>query len=288
MTLTEQLAEIRFSSPQRVALAMAARPQGARPEPGERLIFIALDHPARGALGAGDDAWAMASREDLLERCITALANPGVRGFLGTPDLVEDLTLLGALDGRLVLGSMNRAGLQGSAFEIDDRMTAYDARGIVVSGLDGGKLLLRIDPTDPATSPMLERAARAIDSLSEAQKVAMVEPFISGVQGGRITNDLSTEAVLKSVTIASALGRTSAYTWLKVPYVADMERVVGATTLPCLLLGGEVPNDADQAMRDWEASLALPNVKGLVIGRTVLFPRDGDVAAAVQRLVEML
>lgn len=288
MTLTEQLAEIRFSSPQRVALAMAARPQGARPEPGERLIFIALDHPARGALGAGDDAWAMASREDLLERCITALANPGVRGFLGTPDLVEDLTLLGALDGRLVLGSMNRAGLQGSAFEIDDRMTAYDARGIVDSGLDGGKLLLRIDPTDPATSPMLERAARAIDSLSEAQKVAMVEPFISGVQGGRITNDLSTEAVLKSVTIASALGRTSAYTWLKVPYVADMERVVGATTLPCLLLGGEVPNDADQAMRDWEASLALPNVKGLVIGRTVLFPRDGDVAAAVQRLVEML
>lgn len=288
MTLTEQLAEIRFSSPQRVALAMAARPQGARPEPGERLIFIALDHPARGALGAGDDAWAMASREDLLERCITALANPGVRGFLGTPDLVEDLTLLGALDGKLVLGSMNRAGLQGSAFEIDDRMTAYDARGIVVSGLDGGKLLLRIDPTDPATSPMLERAARAIDSLSEAQKVAMVEPFISGVQGGRITNDLSTEAVLKSVTIASALGRTSAYTWLKVPYVADMERVVGATTLPCLLLGGEVPNDADQAMRDWEASLALPNVKGLVIGRTVLFPRDGDVAAAVQRLVEML
>lgn len=288
MTLTEQLAEIRFSSPQRVALAMAARPQGARPEPGERLIFIALDHPARGALGAGDDAWAMASREDLLERCITALANPGVRGFLGTPDLVEDLTLLGALDGKLVLGSMNRAGLQGSAFEIDDRMTAYDARGIVDSGLDGGKLLLRIDPTDPATSPMLERAARAIDSLSEAQKVAMVEPFISGVQGGRITNDLSTEAVLKSVTIASALGRTSAYTWLKVPYVADMERVVGATTLPCLLLGGEVPNDADQAMRDWEASLALPNVKGLVIGRTVLFPRDGDVAAAVQRLVEML
>ena len=288
MTLTEQLAEIRFSSPQRVALAMAARPQGARPEPGERLIFIALDHPARGALGAGDDAWAMASREDLLERCITALANPGVRGFLGTPDLVEDLTLLGALDGKLVLGSMNRAGLQGSAFEIDDRMTAYDARGIVDSGLDGGKLLLRIDPTDPATSPMLERAARAIDSLSEAEKVAMVEPFISGVQGGRITNDLSTEAVLKSVTIASALGRTSAYTWLKVPYVADMERVVGATTLPCLLLGGEVPNDADQAMRDWEASLALPNVKGLVIGRTVLFPRDGDVAAAVQRLVEML
>ncbi len=288
MTLTEQLAEIRFTSPDHVSHALARRPQGAPPAPGERLIFIALDHPARGALGAGDDEWAMASREDLLQRCITALENPGVRGFLGTPDLVEDLALLGALDGKLVLGSMNRAGIQGATFEIDDRMTAYDARGIVEGRLDGGKLLLRIDPSDAATAPMLERAARAIDSLSEARKVAMVEPFISGVRDGRIANDLSTEAVLKSVTIASALGRTSAWTWLKVPYVADMERVVGATTLPCLLLGGEVPEDAEQAMRDWEASLALPNVKGLVIGRTVLFPRDGDVAGAVQRLVEML
>lgn len=288
MSLTQELAEIRFSSPGRVAEVMANRPQGAPPAPGERLIFIALDHPARGALGAGDDAWAMASREDLLQRCITALANPRVRGFLGTPDLVEDLTLLGALDGKLVLGSMNRAGIQGASFEIDDRMTAYDAKGIVDSRLDGGKLLLRIDPTDPASAPMLERAARAIDDLSEARKIAMVEPFISGVRDGRIVNDLSTEAALKSVTISSALGRTSAWTWLKIPYVEDMARVVGATTLPCMLLGGEVPDDAEQAMRDWEASLALPNVRGLVIGRSVLFPRDGDVAGAVQKLVEML
>ena len=37
---------------------------------------------------------AMASREDVLSRCVTALGRPGVNGFLGTADLIEDLALL--------------------------------------------------------------------------------------------------------------------------------------------------------------------------------------------------
>ncbi len=81
-----------------------------------------------------------------------ALARPGVDGVLGTPDIVEDLLLLGALDGKVVIGSMNRGGLPGTAFEIDDRFTAYDAGEHRRHGLDGGKMLLRIDPGDPATA----------------------------------------------------------------------------------------------------------------------------------------
>ena len=56
-----------------------------------------------------------------------ALARPGVTGVLGTADILEDLLLLGALDGKAVFGSMNRGGLAGAAFEIDDRFTGYDA-----------------------------------------------------------------------------------------------------------------------------------------------------------------
>ena len=37
--------------------------------------------------------------------------------------------------------------------------------------------------------------------------------------------------------VASSAGATSAYTWLKVPVVDDMERVMAASTLPALLLG---------------------------------------------------
>lgn len=288
MSLIGQLSDIRFSDPDAVARALADREPGPGLGEVDRLMVIAADHPARGALGAGDDDLAMASRESLLERCVTALGRPGVNGFLGTPDIIEDLALLGALDGKIIWGSINRAGIQGARFEIDDRVTGYDARGIVESGLDGGKMLLRIDLDDPATPAMLERTANMIGDLADVSRNALIEPFISGVVNGRITNDLSPEAVIRSIAISSALGRTSARTWLKLPCVAEMERVMESTTLPSLILGGEVPENMDEALSGWQSALRLPNVKGLVIGRSLLYPRDGDVAAAVDNCVEVL
>ncbi|MFD0864833.1 deoxyribose-phosphate aldolase, partial [Tessaracoccus lubricantis] len=237
---------------------------------------------------AGGDDLAMASRRSLVERCVTALGRPGVGGFLGTPDLVEELALLGALEGKLVFGSMNRSGLPGTVFEADDRVTAWTPRGIRDTGLDGGKLLLRIDPNDASTAGMLEQAARAVDELASLQRTVILEPFISRRVDGRLVNDLSPDEVIRSISVASALGNTSARTWLKLPCVAEMERVLEATTLPALLLGGPVPERMDDSVRLWAESLRLPGVKGLVIGRALLFPRDGDVAGAVDRLVEVL
>jgi hypothetical protein len=92
-----------------------------------QIFLIAADHPARGALRAGDRPMAMADRADLLERMSLALSRPGVDGVLGTADIIEDLLLLGALEEKVVIGSMNRGGLAGTTFEIDDRFTGYDA-----------------------------------------------------------------------------------------------------------------------------------------------------------------
>ena len=91
----------------------------------------------------------------------------GVHGFLGTSDLIEDLALLGALDGKLVYGSMNRGGLQGATFEMNDRMTGYDVRGVVDAGLDGGKMLLRINYEDPKTVDTISTCATAVNGLAE-------------------------------------------------------------------------------------------------------------------------
>ncbi len=71
----------------------------------------------------------------------------------GSADVLEDLLLLGALDGKIVIGSMNRGGLADTAFEIDDRFTGYDAAAIARMGFNGGKMLMRIDPDDPAWTP---------------------------------------------------------------------------------------------------------------------------------------
>lgn len=288
MTSIADIPQIRAYAPERIAEALARRPRGHMPEPGTKLMIIAADHAARGVLAAGHAPMAMADRTELLERCMTALARPGVHGFLGTSDVVEDLALLGALDGMLVLGSMNRGGLAGASFEMDDRFTGYDAEGVRLAGLDGGKMLLRIDDSDPGSLGTIEACARAVDALAERRLTALVEPFISRRVDGRVRNVLTTEDVVRSVAIASGLGRTSAYTWLKVPMVDQMERVVAASTMPALVLGGEVTQDTEATLEGWGRALALPGVAGLVIGRSLLYPPDGDVAAAVDRAVGLL
>lgn len=287
------IVEVRAARPEAIAEAAARR---VRPDglvgPSGKLMVIAADHPARGSLRAGRDPLAMADRAELLDRLIVALGRPGVNGVLGTADVLEDLLLLGALDEKVVVGSMNRGGLAGTTFEIDDRFTGYDAAGIDTMGFEMGKMLLRIDPDDAATAPTMQACAGAVSELAARRRIAMVEPFMSHRVGGKLHNDLSTEAVVRSVTVASGLGSTSAYTWLKLPVVDDdpagMERVLSASTLPAVLLGGEVPDDPDAAFRQWEKVLRLPTAMGLVVGRTLLYPPDDDVAAAVDTAVSLL
>jgi hypothetical protein len=281
--------EARSRRPESIAEAAAgrARPSSVFNEHG-RLMMIAADHPARGALRAGDRALAMADRVELLDRLCLALSRPGVNGVLGTPDILEDLLLLGALDGKVVVGSMNRGGLAGTVFEIDDRFTAYDAAGLARDGFEGGKMLLRIDPDDPSTVATVEACGRAVTELASHRLLAMVEPFIAHRVEGRVRIDLGAEASIRAMTVAAGIGNTSAYTWLKVPVVEDMERVMAATTLPALLLGGEVSSAQDAAFESWRKALKLPTVQGLVIGRSLLYPPDDDVAAAVDTAVGLL
>jgi DhnA family fructose-bisphosphate aldolase class Ia len=247
-----------------------------------RILIVAADHPARGSIKVGDRPSAMANRIDLLNRIVAALSVPGVDGVLGTPDIVEDLLLLGALDNKVVFGSMNRGGLPGAVFEMDDRFTCYSAASVIESRLDGGKMLLRINPEDPGTINTLESCARAVTELASAQRIAMIEPFMNKRVDGRNQNELTTDAVIRSMGIASALGSTSAYTWLKVPVVEDMARVAEASTLPIVLLGGEQHNSPDAMFAQWERALQQPGVRGLVVGRNLLYPANDDVEAAVK------
>ena len=283
------LLETRARRPAAIAEAAAARRRPPAPVDDDgRAMIIAADHTARGILGAGRRPEAMADRGALLERIQLALSRPGVTGVMASPDILEDLLLLGVLDGKSVFGSMNRGGLQGATWEIDDRFTAYDAAAIAAAGFEGGKMLVRIDPEDAATPATLEACARAVSALAARGLVAMVEPFMATTQDGRVRATLTPEAAIRASAIAAGLGATSAYTWLKVPVVSDMERVVGATTLPTVLLGGEVSDDQDATFASWERALRVPGAIGLVVGRSLLYPPDDDVAAAVDATAALL
>jgi hypothetical protein len=94
--------------------------------------------------------------------------------------------------------------------------------------------------------------------------------------------------MIRAMAVSAGLGNTSAHTWLKVPIVDEMERAMAASTLPAVILGGEVGEDQDVAFANWAKALALPTVQGLVIGRSLLYPPGDDVAAAVDAAVGLL
>jgi DhnA family fructose-bisphosphate aldolase class Ia len=291
MTFVDSIAdlnEVRVRHPERIGQLLRSRTR--RPLLGDdgKLMIVACDHPARGALAAGGRPTAMADRNEMLGRLVAALARPGVDGLLATADIAEDLLLLGALEGKVVFASVNRGGLAGSVFEIDDRPTSYDVQGVVDANFDGAKMLTRIDLDDPTTAAALQSCAEAVTALNRAELIAMVEPFMSRRLKGKIVNDLSPDAVIKSMHIAQGLGASSAYTWLKLPVVEEMERVMNATTLPTLLLGGDPEGGPDETYAAWQAALKLPSVRGLVVGRTMLYPADDDVAGAVDTAVSLV
>ncbi|MCX5437444.1 MULTISPECIES: deoxyribose-phosphate aldolase [unclassified Streptomyces] len=289
-----KLVRLRAHHPEAVAEAAARRPR--RPliahEAG-RLLIVAADHPARGALAVGERPFAMADRADLLGRLCLALSRPGVDGVLATADILDDLLLLGALDGKVVLGSMNRGGLAGASFELDDRFTGHRPADLHRLRFDAGKLLLRIDYDDPGSLRTMESAARAVDEMAALRLPVFVEPFLCrrDPASGTLRSDLGAEAVTTSIAIASGLGGSSAYTWLKVPVTDnpdDMARVMETSTLPAVLLGGDVGDDQDAAYEKWRHALQLPTVQGLVVGRSLLYPADGDVAGAVDSAASLL
>ena len=278
LNILERVSEIRATRPDAIADALQHRRRRPLLNDDGALFLIAADHTARGVMKAGADKVAMADRGELLRRLLVALERPGVDGLLATPDIVEDLALLGALDNKVVFGTMNRGGLGGASFELDDRFTAYTAEAIAAAGLDGGKMMVRIHDDNPGTLATLVACAEAISALAQRRLPAMVEVFAS-------TDD--PDALMRAMTIVSGLGETSAYTWLKLPPVRDMLRVLTATTLPTVLLGGD-PGSDGALIEQWKSAMTAPQVRGLVVGRTLLYPADGDVAAAVDAAAAVL
>lgn len=276
------LIEARVRAPDSLQSALKGRRRRELVGDDGNLLIVAVDHTARGMLAAGSDPLAVADRYTLLDRVMRALRVPGVDGVMASADILEELAWLGALDGVVAIGTMNRGGIIGARWELDDRLTAYDADHIEEFGLDGGKTLLRIEDTDAGVARTLEMVAALSTELADRKLLNMIEPLPYVIDdAGRARLDSSTERLIKVVAIASGLGSSSAYTWLKLPASPDMDQVAGATSMPIVMLGGDPGADAARTFAGWKAAMKEPNVRGLVAGRALVYPEDGDVEGAV-------
>src|SRR5262245_14884992 len=267
--------------------------------PDGKLVILAADHPGRASLKIQNDPLAMADRHGFLARILRVLRHPGIDGFMSTPDIVEDLLILGglirerggqsALDERLLIGCMNRGGLPGSAWEMDDRFTAFTTRRMLVLGMDGGKFMVRIDPTDRGSLATIEGCVRAIGELAESSLLSFLEPLPVIHENGAYKVVRTARALTDAVSVASALGASSLYTWIKLPTCPEFERVARATTLPLVLLGGEAVGDARPVLEDLRRGMSAgANVRGAMIGRNVLYPGADDpraIAAGVAAII---
>lgn len=284
-----ELIEARISNPSSLQKALKNRSRRTVAGKDGKLMLLAADHTARGIIAAGKNPTAIADRYVLLDKLIRALTVPGVDGVMASADILEELAWLGALEEKVAIGTMNRGGIIGASWELDDRLTAYDAEHIRSAGLDGGKTLLRIDETDPGVARTIEMVAQVTTQLADLELVSMIEPlpYMKDAKG-RAVLDPSEEKLIKVVSIASGLGSSSAYTWLKIPAPANPEKVAAATSCPILLLGGDPGSNWEEVFAKWEKALSVPNIRGLVPGRTLLYGEDLDVEAAVSRAAKMV
>ncbi len=120
------LTETRVVAPHKIAEALAARRRRNTLTQDGMLFIVAADHTARAMVGLYDDPLAMADRRSMLDRLLTALDHPRVDGVLGSAEIIDDLALLDALHDKVAVGTMNRGGLAGASWTIDDRFTAFD------------------------------------------------------------------------------------------------------------------------------------------------------------------
>ena len=300
-SLVAQLTQLRVNDPDRALRVAQSRKRRARLAIDGKLNILAADHPARRVTSVGNNPLGMADRHDYLARIVRVLMSSMVDGVMATMDIIEDLLVLhdlsrnaggpALLDDKLLIGSLNRGGLAGTSWEMDDPMTGLTPATCAAWNLDGAKILMRLCDDDPAS---LKTMLASVNAINEAHSLGLpifLEPLpvVKTEKGYKVVK--TAEALSKIVGVASALGNSSRHVWLKLPYCDDYEIVTRATTLPILLLGGESAGDAMPFLGEIAAAMAIGTtvgegpdkkllvlgpVRGALVGRNVLYPGEED------------
>jgi DhnA family fructose-bisphosphate aldolase class Ia len=241
-------------------------------------LVLAADHRARGVVTV--------ERHDEYLAAIGA-ALPHCDGILATTEPLRSLRSSGAItNGQRTYLSINRTGLAGSVFELDDRLVATVA-GAAADGWTGVKIMTRIAMDDVRGAEAIELLGRVLEESRAAGLEAMVEAVVW--RGGRMSK-LTADIVLAAV-IANDLGAPL----LKVPVPeaptgdersAAVTRVVASVGVPVLFLGGPRRPQGPEEVLEEASDVMTGGGAGLAIGRAVLNDEDpGAMAAKLAAIV---
>lgn len=264
-----------------------------------KLTILAADHPARRIVSSGDEPLIMGDRLSYLGRLLRVITSPEFDGIMGTPDIIEDLFIVNHLlrggggpsflDGKVILGCMNRGGLSGVVFEMDDTFTAFTAESIKEMGLDGSKIMFRLEVGSQESGKTIMYCVNAINECNALGVTTFLEPLPVEKTDEGYSILKNAEDMVKIVGIASALGGTSMNTWLKLPYCENYELVAGASTLPKLMLGGSSKGNPTPTIAEFVNGMKAGNsIRGALVGRNVHHPGVDDpraVALAINGVV---
>lgn len=241
-------------------------------------VILAADHRARGVVTIEN-----------YEEYVGALARalPACDGILASAQPLTDLAERGLLtpQHRTYL-SLNRSGLAGSSFELDDRLVASVPRA-QADGWTGVKHMTRIDMADPLTSSALELLGRVLEQARGAALEALVEPLTW--RDGRVARD--TDSIVFAAVVAHDMGAPV----IKVPVPAvepgeerrrAVARVVASVGVPVLFLGGPLGAAGRPPVLDEVRDVMDGGGGGMAIGRAVYMdPDPAEMAHLVAELV---
>jgi len=152
--------------------------------------------------------------------------------------------------------------------------------------MDGVKALLRICASDAGSLRTLEAVAAAVTEGNACRLPFFLEPLPVRRREDRWEVVKEAGALARVVGVASALGDSSRWMWLKLPWCPDFQQVAGATNLPILLLGGPAGSGVRGVLSEVADGLASSsNVRGTLLGRKVLYPGAGGDPEVAARAV---
>jgi DhnA family fructose-bisphosphate aldolase class Ia len=243
-------------------------------------LILAADHRARGVL-------TIERYDEYLAALRVALAH--CDGILASSQPLVDLVESGAIAGhhRTYL-SINRTGLAGSVFELDDRLVATVGRA-GAERWTGVKIMTRVDLFDERTAAALELLGRVLEEARAAGLEALVEavPWCDG----RMQHDI--DSIVMAAVIAHDLG--APILKVPVPHAAPGEerrlavaRVVAAVGVPVLFLGGPRGDEPAAALRrallGQVADVMAGGGAGMALGRALY--QDPDPGAAARQVAD--